>query len=66
MAENLPPSIKRHCRALTETETDELVGIVADLVVAHLRKNAGRAVSAPDQRADTATPTGRRPCDEAA
>lgn len=43
MSEDAPLKITRHCEALTEKETDEVVGIVADLVVAYLRNQAGPA-----------------------
>jgi hypothetical protein len=56
MSEDAPLNITRHCKALTEKETDEVVGIVADLVVAYLRKKTGRAPSAADDHPNTITP----------
>jgi hypothetical protein len=49
-------NITRHYEALTEKETDEVVGLVADLIVAYLRKEAGRAASIPDERPGRSTP----------
>lgn len=44
-------SLKRHYRKLSEKETGELVGAVADLVVAHVKqRGAGRA--APAEKSD--------------
>jgi hypothetical protein len=47
MREDAPLSITRHSEELTESETDEVVGIVADLVVAYLRKQAGPTSGTP-------------------
>jgi len=55
MGGNAPLDITRHCEELSESETDEVVGIVADLIVAYLKKRAGpagrhRSASAPADR----------------
>lgn len=36
-------AIKRHYRALSEKETDAVVGAVADLIVTYLKKQSGLA-----------------------
>lgn len=41
MLSRAPLDITRHCDELTESETDEVVGIVADLIVAYLKKKIG-------------------------
>ena len=54
--------IKRHYKPLTEKETDELVGAVADLIVAFVMKNRkdDRRKNAPADRQETEQkPTGR-------
>lgn len=49
MSENAPLKVTRRCEALTESQTDEVVGIVADLVVAYLRKRTGRAMDTREE-----------------
>jgi len=44
-------SLKRHYRKLSEKETDELVGAVADLIVARV-KEQGSGRTAPVEESD--------------
>ena len=44
--------IKRHCRNLSEKETDELVGAVADLIVGYVKRQSNdqpETAGNPDQ-----------------
>lgn len=51
-------SIKRHYRKLSEKETDELVGAVADLIVARV-KERGSGRTAPVEEIDNSGEAGR-------
>ena len=51
--------LRRHYGKLSEKETDEVIGILADLVVTYLKKRSGSADSA-SAAAPVPTSEGRR------
>ena len=59
MPAHAPLQVRRHYGGLSEKETDEVVGILADLIVTYLKKRSGSADSA-SAAAPVPTSEGRR------
>ena len=41
MSSPAPPELKRHYRSMSEKDTDEVIGTVAELIVLYLKQRGG-------------------------